>query len=174
MYLPHPVHVAVVTVAHGRLESPMDRIGCFVAMGLWPKQYVAGTARLDFAGSEPAGGVGGLLCRTVAGSLRSGSRAVAPWLRRVMRANVLRGRLETARVRYGGGAEQPAVAGAHDGAVGTVRGKSRSRSFTTTQVSSCCRHRRGCQPGSPSPTEATGNGGRRQVPHKARSRARVT
>ena len=46
----HPVHAAFVTVAHGRLEAPMDRIGCFVAMGLWPKRCVAGTARLDFAG----------------------------------------------------------------------------------------------------------------------------
>ena len=42
--------------------------GCFVAMGLWPKRCVAGTARLDFAGSEPAGGMGGLLphCRRIA------------------------------------------------------------------------------------------------------------
>ena len=31
----------------------MDRIGCFAAMGLWPKGCVAGTARLDFAGWHP-------------------------------------------------------------------------------------------------------------------------
>ena len=68
MHLIHPVHVAFVTVAHGRLEAPMDRIGLLVAMGLWPKRCVAGTARLDFAGSEPAGGMGGLLphCRRIA------------------------------------------------------------------------------------------------------------
>ena len=66
--LPHPVHVAVVTAAHGRLEAPMDRIGCFVAMGLWPKRCVAGTVRLDFSGWEPSGGVGGLPphCRRIA------------------------------------------------------------------------------------------------------------
>ena len=42
--------------------------GCFVAMGLWPKRCATGTARLDFAGSEPAGGMGGLLphCRRIA------------------------------------------------------------------------------------------------------------
>ena len=50
----------------------MDRIGCFVTTGFWPERCVAGTARLDFAGSEPAGGVGGLLphCRR---------RAAWPW-----------------------------------------------------------------------------------------------
>ena len=51
-------------------------------MGLWPKRCVAGTARLDFAGSEPAGGVGGLPphCRRIAAlPFRAGSRAVAPW-----------------------------------------------------------------------------------------------
>ena len=66
--LPHPVHVAFVTIAHGRLEASMDRIGGFVTTGLWPERCVAGTARLDFAGSEPAGGVGGLLphCRRIA------------------------------------------------------------------------------------------------------------
>ena len=80
--LPHPVHVAFVMVAHGRLEAPMDRIGCLLATGFWPERCVAGTARLDFAGSEPAGGMGGLLphCRRIAAlPWRAGSRAVAPW-----------------------------------------------------------------------------------------------
>ena len=56
----------------------MDRIGLLAAMGLWPKRCVAGTARLDFAGSEPAGGVGGLLphCRRIAAFW---GRTVAPW-----------------------------------------------------------------------------------------------
>ena len=67
--LPHPVHVAVVTIAHGRLEAPMDRIGCFVATGLWPERCVAGTARLDFAGVDPRE-AWVASCRTVAGSLR--------------------------------------------------------------------------------------------------------
>ena len=75
---PHPVHVAFVTNTHGRLEAPMDRIGLLAAMGLWPKRCVAGTARRDFAGSDPRE-AWSASCRTVAGSLRSGSRAVAPW-----------------------------------------------------------------------------------------------
>ena len=46
----------------------MDHIGVLAAMGSWPKRCVAGTARRDFAGSEPAGGVVGLLphCRRIA------------------------------------------------------------------------------------------------------------
>ena len=67
--LPHPVHVAFVTVAHGRLEAPMDRIGCFVTTGLWPERCVAGTARRDFAGVNPRE-AWVASCRTVAGSLR--------------------------------------------------------------------------------------------------------
>ena len=53
MHLPHPVHAAFVTVAHGRLEAPMDRIGLLRRYGLWPKRCVAGTARRDFAGWHP-------------------------------------------------------------------------------------------------------------------------
>ena len=67
--LPHPVHVAFVTVAHGRLEAPMDRIGCFVTTGLWPERCVAGTARGDFAGVNPREAWVASR-RTVAGSLR--------------------------------------------------------------------------------------------------------
>ena len=65
--LPHPVRAAAVTPAHGRLGSPMDRIGCFVAMGLWPKRCVAGTARRDFAGWHPREACGLLPhCRRIA------------------------------------------------------------------------------------------------------------
>ena len=34
--LPHPVHVAFVTVAHGRLEAPMERIGCLLLWACGP------------------------------------------------------------------------------------------------------------------------------------------
>jgi len=40
--LPHPVHVAFVTVAHGRLEAPMDRIGCLLLWACGPNGVLPG------------------------------------------------------------------------------------------------------------------------------------
>ena len=42
MHPPHPVHVAVVTVAHGRLEAPMDRIGCLLLRACGPNGVLPG------------------------------------------------------------------------------------------------------------------------------------
>ena len=58
--------------------APMDRIGCLQLRACGPNGCVAGTARATSrAGNPREAWVAS--CRTVAGSLRSGSRAVAPW-----------------------------------------------------------------------------------------------
>ena len=67
--LPHPVHAAFVTVAHGRLEAPMDRIGLLAAMGLWPNGVLPGPPGSTFAGFDPRE-AWVASCRTVAGSPR--------------------------------------------------------------------------------------------------------
>jgi len=77
--LPHPVHAAFVTVAHGRLEAPMDRIGLLRRYGLlaqtgccrdrparlrglgtrgrhgWPPAALSQDRSVALAGREPCG-----------------------------------------------------------------------------------------------------------------------
>ena len=66
----HPVHAAFVTVAQGRLEAPMDRIGCLL---LWaccgPNSVLPGPPGSTSRARNPRE-AWVASCRTVAGSLR--------------------------------------------------------------------------------------------------------